>query len=239
MSQLKRLPLKYGLWSGLGLIILTGLWLNRARVLALLALLADRAALTAHLEAFGPWGPLLLVLILSLNVIFAIIPGHILLISGGYLYGFSYGLSLNLVGTVGASQLVFVLVQWAGRPLAQRLIPPAILSRWRQVAQRQGFIFFLLFFWFPIIPSNVMNFVAGLSPISFWAFLAANFLGRLPGIALVTLIGSHGLELSFEQWLVMALLGGTLFLAGRFATKRVERYFAKPELALEETDAQS
>jgi hypothetical protein len=56
--------------------------------------------------------------------------------------------------------------------------------------------------------------------------LAANFLGRLPGVTLITLIGSHGLELSTQQWFILAGVGVILFIGGRYAANRVQaRYF--------------
>ena len=228
MKQNQESNLKRWLWLPLGAIGLVVLWLGWRPLLDLWFFVSNREAVTIYFQNVGVWGPLLLVSILSFNVVLAVIPSHIFLITSGYLYGFSYGLLFNMIASVGTSQLVFVLIQRTGRPLVDRFAPAHILERWRHVAERQGFIFFLFFFWFPIIPSNVMNFIAGLSPISFWAFLAANFLGRLPGIALITLIGSHGVTLSSTQWIVIAGVGGILFVAGRYATKKVERYFSKP-----------
>jgi len=188
-------PTNWLMWLAKGvitIIILLTLYLGRNLIVDFLAFMSDRQAITTYLQGYGLWGPLLLVLILSAQVVFAVIPGHIIMITGGYLYGFNEGLLLNFIGTVIASQIAFVVVRWAGRPLVTRLIPAHILNRWDHAASPQGFVFFLFFFWFPIVPGNVMNFVAALSSISFWSFFAANFFGRLPGVILVTLIGSHG-----------------------------------------------
>ncbi len=204
------------------LVILPILWSGRQAIFDVLAFVSNREAVTAYLQSYGIWGPALLELLLSGQVVFAVIPGHIIMITGGYLYGFGAGLALNLAGTVVASQIAFVVVRWAGRPL----VSANLLDRWNRTAGQQGFFFFLFLFWFPIVPSNVMNFVAALSTISFWLFLAANFFGRLPGVVLITLIGSHGLELSARQWMMMAVVGGTLFLAGRYAAEELrQRYF--------------
>ena len=82
--------------------------------------------------------------------------------------------------------------------MVHRLVPASMLDRWNKIAERQGFSLFLISFLLPIFPCDVMNFVAGLSPISPWQFLAASLLGRLPGVALLTLVGSHGLELPLQ-----------------------------------------
>lgn len=234
--------LRWLIRAAIGLVGLFVLWSGRHLWLDFLAFIGDRQAVTAYVQGFGGWGPVLLGLLLSIQVVIAVIPGHILMITGGYLYGFSSGLAINLIGTVGTSQLVFALVRRKGRPLVNRLAAGHrdaratgdaratrdVLDRWQQVAARQGFAFFLFFFWFPIVPSNLMNFVAGLSSISFWHFFAANFLGRLPGVVLVTLVGSHGFALSAKGW-VVAITGGLgLFFIGRYwATKLERRYFKR------------
>lgn len=207
------------------LIVLLTLYLGRNDIYDFLVFMGNREAITAYLQSYGMWGPVLLILILSAQVAFAVIPGHIIMITSGYLYGFSEGLLLNLIGMVLVSQIAFVAVRWAGRPLIARLVPAQLLNRWDQAASQQGFVFFLFFFWFPVVPSNVMNFVAALSSISFWSFLAANFFGRLPGVIGLTLIGSHGLELSTQQWLIIAVVGLGLFLTGRYITNKLQKYY--------------
>ncbi len=211
------------------LVILVILWSVRSAIFDFIAFVKDREAVIAYLQGNGLWNVVLLELLLSAQVILAIIPGHVIMVTSGYLYGFGQGLALNLVGTVGVSQMAFVVVRWAGRPALARLVPAGWLARWDASAGQQGFFFFLLCFWFPVVPGNVMNFVAALSSISFWSFLAANFFGRLPGVVLITLIGSHSLEFSAGQWVLIAIIGGVLFLAGRRAADRLRRRYFEPE----------
>ncbi len=216
---------KWFLRGGLILITLLVLWAGRDHLLGLLSFLKDREAVVAYLEPLGIWGPLLYLVILAVQVFTAIIPGHALMIAAGYLYGFAGGLTLNVIGAVIVSQLAFVLARRAGRPAAQRVVPANVLDRWDSVAKTQGFFFFLICFWFPLIPSNATNYIAGLSPISFWLFFLANFLGRLPGLILVTLIGSHGLALTWQQWVVILPVALLLVVGARFLTVKIERRF--------------
>src|SRR4030095_9107093 len=81
-----------GVWAGLAL-----LWWFRQPVLDLLRIVSNREAVSIYLGHFGLVGPLLLSLILVLQVIVAAIPGHILMISGGYVYGFWTAFCINLL----------------------------------------------------------------------------------------------------------------------------------------------
>ena len=203
------------------LIILSLLWVNRQLLLDLLNFFRDREAVIAYLEPLGLWGPLLYLLILYVQVLTATIPGHALMITAGYLYGFAGGFILNLMGGVGASQLAFVIARRAGQPFVSRIVSESILKRWQKVAERPGFFFFLTCFWLPIVPHNATNYLAGLSSISFWQFFWANLLGRLPGLVVVTLIGSHGLELTWQQWSIMAVVGLLFIVGGRYLARKV------------------
>ena len=203
------------------LIILSLLWVNRQQLLDLLNFFRDREAVIAYLEPLGFWGPLLYLLILYIQVLTATIPGHALMITAGYLYGFAGGFILNLMGGVGASQLAFVIARRAGQPFVSRIVSESILKRWQKAAERPGFFFFLTCFWLPIVPHNATNYLAGLSSISFWQFFWANLLGRLPGLVVVTLIGSHGLELTWQQWSIMAVVGLLFIVGGRYLARKV------------------
>jgi uncharacterized membrane protein YdjX (TVP38/TMEM64 family) len=63
----------------------------------------------------------------------------------------------------------------------------------------------------PIFPADVMNFVAGLSSISWRKFLAANFVGRLPGGILLTAPGANGLVLTIPVVMLFTIAGLVMF----------------------------
>jgi len=193
-------------------------WLYREPVFKMLALVKDRDGLVAYLETYGMWGPALLVLILVLQIMIAAIPGHIFMVTAAYLYGFTAGFILALLTTVLASQLAFWVARWAGRPWVERMVPPRVLDHWDQVAEEQGAVFFMFTFMLPIFPSDVMNFVAGLSSVSGRQFFWANLVGRLPGVILMGLIGSYGFQLPPWLWITTITCIVGLFVAWRVYT---------------------
>lgn len=197
------------------------LWF-RQPVWAFVRILGDRATVIAYLEQFGVAGPLLLMLILILQVIVAAIPGHALMVGGGYVYGFATAFWINLIATVGGSQGAFLLARWAGRPVVERLAPTDVLDKWNSVSMQKGLLFFLFSFMLPVFPADVMNYVAGMSALSGRRFFVANLLGRLPGVMLMTAIGAYGFELSGQVWLFILAASGVMFVSWRlgFARKR-------------------
>lgn len=182
------------------LLLFIALFTFRQPIWSLLQIVGNRAAVIAYLEQFGIAGPIVLGTVLVLQVIVAAIPGHILMIGGAYVYGFPAAFCINLLGTVGGSQAAFWLAQWAGRPVVERLAPPDILNKWQAASARKGTLFFMFAFMLPIFPSDVMNYVAGLSGLANRQFFVANLVGRLPGLVLMTAIGAYGFQLSWPIW---------------------------------------
>lgn len=210
---------------GIGLVL--ALWLAKQPICELLVLLKDREAVIAYLQGYGAWGPVILTLIIILQVLIATIPGHVFMIAGGYLYGFTVAFLITLASTVATSQLAFVLARSVGRPIVYRLAPAKLIDRWEKVADRQGVVFFLFAFVLPTFPNDLMSYVAGLTSISPQRFLIANFLGRLPCAALMTLIGSHGLELPLQAWIPVVLASVSMFLVYRYCSARLERRYLR------------
>jgi uncharacterized membrane protein YdjX (TVP38/TMEM64 family) len=144
------------------------------------------------------------------------------------MYGFWGGVTLNFLAIIIASQIAFTFARRAGKPAVERFVPDNIWERWGDIAKRGNFFFFLICFWFPIIPSSATNYIAGLSFISGWLFFLASVLGRLPGIVLITLIGSHGLTLTWQQWVIAIPVAIVVIIGGRYVTAKLERRFQPP-----------
>jgi uncharacterized membrane protein YdjX (TVP38/TMEM64 family) len=188
----------------------------------LLAFLSDQDAVSALVRSYGFWGPLAIIMLHSLQILIAAIPGHMIMIASGYIYGAWGGFALTLITTVVLSQAAFSFSRWAGRPVVERLVPAGSLQRWDRLANHYGFFFFMVSFMLPVFPADVMNYVAGLSSLSSLKFLVANFFGRLPGVLVMTLIGSHGLALSPQVWVVFTVGGIILLYLARLVLKKVE-----------------
>lgn len=214
-------------WIILGILAAVGvgvaLWIWREPVAEFMALIRDQETVSAYLQSFGWWGPAVLAFAQAMQVLFAFIPGHVFLIAAGYVYGFPLGLLLNLTFTVAASQLCFLLARWAGRPVVNRFVDPLVVDRWERIANEKGILFFTISFWLPVFPSDAMNFVAGLSGISSRRFLVANILGRIPSAIMLTLIGSHGLELPRSAWTIIAIIAVAVFFLGRYVFHKMQQ----------------
>jgi uncharacterized membrane protein YdjX (TVP38/TMEM64 family) len=182
------------------------IWYWRNPLLNLISIIGDRDRIIEYIQGFGPWGPIVLFLILGAQVFLAVIPGHAFMVAGGYVYGLAVGSLITQLSTVITSQLAYLLARRYGRPFVNRMAPAHVIDRWNGLAERQGGIFFFFSFILPIFPSDLMCSIAGLTSISSRKFFVANFFGRLPCAIFITLIGSHGVEMPLQFWAVVVTI---------------------------------
>ena len=214
---------KWGLIFAVSLVVVFLLWQVREGVWDLISLVGDQKAVSEYLIGYGAWGPLALAVAQLLQVLVAVIPGHVFLIAAGYVYGFWPGLILNMICIVAASQLGFALARWTGRPVVDRLVDKKTLDKWYAIGEKQGFMFFTIAFVLPMFPTDMMNFVAGLTGIRGTQFLAANILGRLPSAIMLTMIGAYGIRFAAWHWVAIGIFAAIVYITGRTVVHRIEK----------------
>jgi uncharacterized membrane protein YdjX (TVP38/TMEM64 family) len=220
-SQVSRpwLPL-----AGLVLILLAGLafWHWGEPVVAFFR---DQNRIRAWLADLGPAAPLASIALNTAQVLLAPIPGQVVGLANGYLFGVFWGTIYSLAGVMLGSALAMGLGRWLGRPAVVRLVGAAALARWDTLAAHRGPLFFFLVFLLPLVPDDVACFAVGLSPLSIPYILTLAALGRLPGLIASSWIGANAGHLSPAGWALVG--GGALTLAGV-----VLRYQSQIESAL-------
>ena len=202
----------------IAIVLLAVIMFYRQPIFNLLHTISDQEAVSAYLQGYGVWGPLVLFVLMVAQVFVAILPGHALMDTAGYVYGMT-GLFVIIASTILGSQIAFFIARQYGRSLIYKLASPQIIERWDGMARNQGIMFYFFTFVLPIFPSDLMCYVAGLGKITARRFLVANALGRTVVAIGITIIGMYGLNPPLVFWLVF--IGGMLALfIGWFVFKR-------------------
>jgi uncharacterized membrane protein YdjX (TVP38/TMEM64 family) len=195
------------------------LWVFRTPLISLMGVLQDQQAISAYVQRLGPLGPLVLFCLLVAQVFLAVIPGHALMMAGGYVYGPVVAISVTAASTILGSQIAFVVARRYGRQLVYRLAKADVIQRWDKLAEKQSPLFFFFTFVLPIFPSDLMCYVAGLGKVSPFGFLIANIAGRLLCAVTLTLIGVFGFRPPWQFWAI-ALGGMAVFFTAWMLHKR-------------------
>jgi len=194
------------------IVLLAVIVFYRQPISDLLHIISDQEAVSAYLQSYGVWGPVILFALMVAQVFVAVIPGHALMVTAGYVYGVT-GLVVIIFSTILGSQVAFFIARQYGRDLIYKLASPKIIERWDGMARNQGIMFYFFAFVLPIFPSDLMCYVAGLGKISARSFLIANILGRTVVAIGITVIGIYGMHPPVAFWIV-AILVVSIFAAG-------------------------
>ena len=199
------------------------LWFNQDAVWAFIDFVRDREAVVAYLDQIGLVGPLVLMGLIGLQVLIPSLPAEPPMIAGAYAYGFTAGFLMNWLVSVATSQAVFCLARHAGRPLVERIVPAKLLDKWTRTAGEKGTLFFLLAFVIPPVPSDIMNYIAGLSKIDGRRFFVANLFGRMPMIAIFTLVGANGFSITPALTVGLTVSGALILAAWWYYVKHQQQ----------------
>lgn len=213
-------------------ILRPGLALLLAGALALAYLYRDRldaTAVASWVDAAGAAGVLaFFALYAAATVLF--LPGSIMTIAGGALFGPVLGTIYSLVGaTLGATAAFLVSRHLLGDRIlrrhgdrVRRLVEGIETEGWRFVAFARLV---------PLVPFNVLNYALGLTRIRTLPYVAASFVAMSPGAFAYTWLGYAGREAlaGGEQAVGAVLVAIGLIAAVAYLPRLVRRLRAKPD----------
>jgi uncharacterized membrane protein YdjX (TVP38/TMEM64 family) len=136
------------------------------------------------------WGALLYPLLIALcNLL--LLPGGILTIGSGLLFGLWWGTSLVLAGNVIGAAAAF----WISRGLGRQWVERRILQRkkWAlldEAITREGWKIIFLSQVHPLFPTSLINYLYGVTRIRFSTCLLWVTLGQMPGIFMYAYFGT-------------------------------------------------
>ena len=90
-----------------------------------------------------------------------------------------------------------------------------MLDKWSAISAEKGLLFFLFAFMIPVFPADIMNFIAGFSALSARRFFIANLIGRMPGVIILTAVGSYGLHIPPIAWVGVAIAAVAILILWR------------------------
>lgn len=157
-----------------------------------LRVLFDQTFLVDQLQKYRHGAVFLFILAYTLLTVIGV-PGTILTIAGGAVFGLVWGTFWSVVGaTLGAICAFwtarYLLRGWAERQFGKH----KVLMRFQEAVIREPLRFVLAVRFAPISPFNLVNFLFGLTPICSIRYSIGTFLGIIPGTLAYTWLGVTG-----------------------------------------------
>jgi len=143
------------------------------------------------LLAFGPWAPVVFVAVQAAQVVAAPVPGQVVGVASGYVFGLWAGTLYSMVGTVIGATLAFALARRYGRNYVERVLSPSVIGRFDDIVADDGRLAIFLLFLIPGPPDDAICFLAGITTIPLWQLVVIALVGRLPSVLLLNLAGAQ------------------------------------------------
>jgi len=150
----------------------------------------DSKALEASITGLGEWAAFGFVACFALATVL-FVPGSLLGLAGGALFGPLWGTILNLLGATLGATIAFLVARHTGADWIaartggglKRIIAGVEAEGWRFVAMTRLV---------PIVPFNVLNYALGLTRIRLSHYVIATLICMLPGTAAYSWLGHAG-----------------------------------------------
>lgn len=185
----------------------------------------DASMLEAWVNNAGVAGPIIFMLIYIVGTVL-FLPGSVLTLTGGALFGPVWGTFYNLTGaTIGAaiSFIVarYLLSDWVEQKTGGRL------KQLKDGVEGEGWRFVAFVRLVPLFPFNLLNYALGLTRIKFSHYVITSYITMLPGAIAYTYLGYIGKEAATggesiiqKSMLALALLAVVAFLPRLIRTLR-------------------
>jgi uncharacterized membrane protein YdjX (TVP38/TMEM64 family) len=166
------------------------------------------------IDGYGVAGPLVFIVV-SAALTPCLFPGPLLAGASGLLFGTVLGTPIAIVSATLGAVLAFALARWIAHDAVERLGPShprlAALRAW---VGRRGFWSILYARILPGVPYSLVNYAAGLSPVTLRAFATATAIGCAPRAFAYTALGGSIDDLgspeaiaAFAMLIILALVG--------------------------------
>ncbi|GMR12482.1 MAG: TVP38/TMEM64 family protein [Gemmatimonadota bacterium] len=160
------------------------------------------------------WAPVSFVVLYTVATALAM-PGFILTLAGGAVFGWFWGTVLNAVAANLGATAAFFIARRLGRNGVERLAG-ARLKRFDDAICDYGFQCLLVLRLIPLVPFNALNFASGLTALRWPKYAIATAVGILPGTIVYTIFAdaiiAGAREASREAFLMVLISGGLLVM---------------------------
>ncbi|MEJ2345714.1 MAG: VTT domain-containing protein [Gammaproteobacteria bacterium] len=177
----------------------------------------DAAALQAWTRDAGVVAPLLFIAVYTVATVL-FLPGSVVTLAGGALFGPVLGTLYNLTGATLGAALAFLVARYLARNWVEHRAGGR-LGQLKRGVDAEGWRFVAFVRLVPLFPFNLLNYALGITRIRFSHYLVATYVCMLPGAVAYTYLGYAGREavaggngLLHTGLLALALLAAAVFL---------------------------
>ena len=174
----------------------------------------------AAVASTGAWGPLVYVV---LHVLLTLVPVSKNLLSGvaGALFGLTGGIAVSWVASMVSAVVTFLIARRLGREAVAELTGPRI-DKVDELLRQQGLVAVVVARLTPVLPFTIVNYGAGVSPITMRDFVFGTAVGVLPGTVGYAALGASAGQ-DATTFVVAGVVAAALFVGSVLVGRRIAR----------------
>lgn len=181
-------------------------------------------------EGAGVWGPIVYILMFAFLPI-GFFPVPVLALVAGVSFGVFWGIVYTEIGSIINCSIMFFMSRYLAKDAVTKYANEKLSDKWKErifTAKKSRLNqVHLIFRLIPLIPYNIINYVFGLTSMSYKDYIIGFILGALPATIVYINMGDKTLEFgSRDFWIavgmLVALTIGSLILA-KIVEKREEK----------------
>lgn len=191
-------------------------------------------ALENWIKDAGAAGPVIFILIYAAGTVL-FLPGSVLTLAGGALFGPILGVVINLTGATLGAMASFLIARYLAHGWVERKTGGRIKTLMDGV-EAEGWRFVAFTRLVPLFPFNLLNYALGLTRIKFAHYVAATIVFMLPGAIAYTYLGYVGREAigGGEDLIQKVMLALALLALVAFIPRLITQIRKKPMISVEE-----
>jgi uncharacterized membrane protein YdjX (TVP38/TMEM64 family)/rhodanese-related sulfurtransferase len=194
----------------------------------------DAEALQAWVSGFGSAGPLVFMALYAVGTVL-FLPGAVITLAGGALFGPVWGTFYNLTGATLGATLAFLIARYLAADWVERKSGGRARNL-KNGVEAEGWRFVAFVRLVPLFPFNVLNYALGLTRIRLWHYVLTSYIAMLPGALAYTYLGYAGREAvaGGEGLIQKGLLALALLALAAFLPRLLGRLRQGPMLEVDE-----
>jgi uncharacterized membrane protein YdjX (TVP38/TMEM64 family) len=145
----------------------------------------DRPQVVEYVDSYGWWGPLVVIVLMTVQMFLVIVPSWLLMIVAILAYGSWWGSLLAVVAVVVASTVGHLLGKQLGEDAVTRLVGEKTSEKLTGFIDKHGSAGVIIFRLAPFLSNDGISFIAGALGMRYWRFMLATLAGIIPLTALL------------------------------------------------------
>ncbi|MEK4519055.1 VTT domain-containing protein [Paenibacillus sp. FSL H8-0122] len=168
-----------------------------------------------YILSTGKLGPVMLVLFQILQTVIAPIPGEVVQIAGGYIYGTTLGAVFVTGGMLLGAMIAFYFTRFLGGSFIDSLLQRDKFKWMRGMMDNNKFsVFLFIIFIIPGLPKDMFIYAAGLTTMKPLRFFTILLIARFPWLLASVSIGANIYHKNYGPTIVISAISVLAFIFG-------------------------